>query len=276
MFRNRELVVATMHQKEKVIAPILESKIGAVCRVSNQLNTDLLGTFSGEVVRVDTPVEAAKKKCLQAMELSGCDLAVASEGSFGPHPYIPFISCDEEILFFYDKKNNLEIVAREISLETNFAKEEVKTLEQLQAFTARVLFPSHGLIVKDAHQNIIEKGITEEKRLNELFIEASERGLTIWLETDMRALYNPTRMSVIEKTTYKLVELLKSTCPKCSYPGFTVVQVVPGLPCQSCHMPTKSVLKHIYKCKNCTYEEEKYFPNHKKAEDAMYCDFCNP
>lgn len=276
MFWNRELMIATMHQKEKVIAPILEKEIGAICRVSSQLNTDLLGTFSGEVERPYTPMEAAKKKCMLAMEASGCDLAVASEGSFGPHPYIPFVSCDEEFLFFYDRKNNFEIVAREISLETNFAKEEVSTLENLQAFTDRVLFPSHGLIVKGFHQNIIAKGVTNEKRLKELFMEASARGSSLWLETDMRALYNPTRMSVIEKVTYKLVEMLKSTCPKCSYPGFTVSQVVPGLLCQSCHMPTQSTLKYIYKCKKCSYEQEVYFPNHKKAEDPMYCDFCNP
>ncbi|MFN8416679.1 MAG: DUF6671 family protein [Cytophagaceae bacterium] len=276
MFRNRDLLIATMHQKETVIAPILEKEIGVICSISSQLNTDLLGTFSGEVERVDTPTEAAKKKCMLAMELSGCDLAIASEGSFGPHPYIPFLSCDEEILFFYDRKNNLEIVAREISLETNFAKEEIKTLEDLQAFTKRVLFPSHGLIVKDVHQNIICKGVKDEQKLKALFTEVTTRGSSLWLETDMRALYNPTRMTVIEKTTHKLVEMLKSTCPKCSYPGFTVDQVVSGLPCKSCQRPTRSALKYIYRCKKCSYDQEEIFPNHKSEEDPMYCDFCNP
>ena len=61
------------------------------------------------------------------MELANCDLAVASEGSFGPHPTIYFVHADDEFLLFIDKKNDLEIIVRELSTVTNFNGSEIKT-----------------------------------------------------------------------------------------------------------------------------------------------------
>ena len=131
MFKGRKLVIATKHEKEKVIAPILEKELGVKCFVTPDLDTDLLGTFTGEVGRKDDPIITARKKCLIAMELSNCDLSVASEGSFGQHPYLPFVPADDEFLLFIDKKNNVEIIARELSTETNFNGKQINTEEEL-------------------------------------------------------------------------------------------------------------------------------------------------
>ena len=120
MFEDRNLIIATKHKKEDVIAPILEKELGVKCFVSSDLDTDLLGTFTGEIERKEDPVSSARNKCYMAMELTNCDLAIASEGSFGPHPTLFFIPADDEILVFVDKKNGLEIIAREISTESNF------------------------------------------------------------------------------------------------------------------------------------------------------------
>ena len=54
-FSGRKLLIATMHQKEKAIAGILEKQLGVKCVVPENFNTDLLGTFSGEVEREDDP-----------------------------------------------------------------------------------------------------------------------------------------------------------------------------------------------------------------------------
>ena len=67
MFKGRKLVIATKHEKEKVIAPILEKELGVKCFVAPDLDTDLLGTFTGEVERKDDPIITARKKCLIAM-----------------------------------------------------------------------------------------------------------------------------------------------------------------------------------------------------------------
>ena len=86
MFANRKLVITTQHEKERVLAPILEKFLGVTCVTPTKFNTDLLGTFSGEVPRKDDDMTTARKKCLIGMEELNCNLGVASEGSFGMHP----------------------------------------------------------------------------------------------------------------------------------------------------------------------------------------------
>ena len=50
-FEGREIRIATMHGKEKVIGPALEEAFKMKYSVA-AFDTDLLGTFSGEVERV--------------------------------------------------------------------------------------------------------------------------------------------------------------------------------------------------------------------------------
>lgn len=276
MYKDRKLCIATMHKKEEVIAPVLEKELGAICLTCAELNTDLLGTFSGEIERLGTPLETARQKCLTAMQFSGLDLAVSSEGSFGPHPAIGFVPCDEELLLFYDQLNNLEIFVREISLKTNFAGEELTDLSALKKFAVRSLFPSHALIVKDMSGNVIEKGITDWQALERSFYKAKAVSQQVKIETDMRAHFNPTRMAVIRACAEKLAAAVKSGCPACNLPGFTVSEAEPGLPCKLCHLPTRSTLKHISVCKGCGYKQETIYPHLKKFEDPAHCDFCNP
>jgi len=127
VFIERKLIIATKHKKEKVIAPLFEKELGVKCFTPSNFDTDLLGTFTGEVERKDDPLVTLRNKCLLAMDLTNCDLGIASEGSFGSHPYIPFIQADDELLIFIDKKNDLEIIERELSTETNFTGTELKT-----------------------------------------------------------------------------------------------------------------------------------------------------
>jgi hypothetical protein len=83
-------------------------------------------------------------------------------------------------------------------------------------------------------------------------------------------------MKVIEETTHKLIEKINSNCPSCELPGFSVQEVVKGLPCSQCGLPTQSTLKHIKVCKHCNHQEEIFFPRGIKQEDPTYCSFCNP
>ncbi len=120
MFLNRKLLIATKHQKESVIAPILEKELGVICFVDETFDTDTLGTFTGEIERELDPISTAREKCLRAMKVNNCNLGIASEGSFGPHPSIFFVTADDEFLIFIDKLNNIEVVVRELSTSTNF------------------------------------------------------------------------------------------------------------------------------------------------------------
>lgn len=272
------MVVATKHKKEKVMAPILEKELGVSCYVDETFDTDTLGTFTGEVERLLDPISTVREKCLLAMDKNDCDLGIASEGSFGPHPSMLFVSADDEFLIFIDKKNNLEIIAREISIETNYNGKPIKNQNELLDFAKEVGFPSHGLILRPSKDDIsdIHKGITDPEMLEATFQMLYAKYHSVYAETDMRAMYNPLRMEVIKKATEKLVEKIKSACPECEMPGFGITQAIKGLACSLCGSPTNSTLSLIYECQHCNFTKEEMYPNKKKAEDPMYCDYCNP
>lgn len=278
MFQNRKLLIATKHQKENVIAPILEKELGVICFIDETFDTDTLGTFTGEIERELDPISTAREKCLRAMKKNDCDLGIASEGSFGTHPSLFFVSADDEFLIFIDKKNNLEIIARELSTETNFNAKELKTENELLDFANSIGFPTHGLILRKTKDDVseIHKGITDLELLKTVFNHLHSKYHSVYAETDMRAMYNPTRMKVIKKAAKKLVEKIKSTCPECQTPGFGITQAKKGLECSLCGSPTNSTLSYIYQCQHCKYTKEDMYPNKKKTEDPMYCDYCNP
>lgn len=266
-----------MHYKEQVIAPVLESAIGVKCYTPAEFNTDMLGTFSGEIAREMGPVETVRKKCLMAMELSGYDLGIASEGSFGPHPGIPFLQADDEWLIFIDQKNNIEILVRELSFETNFQGREVGTSIELEEFLDRAKFPQHAVMIRSLeNSNEWIKGIQSREDLANAMNKLNRIDSRFWIETDMRAMHNPTRMALIKKAAQKLVNAILSTCPSCSMPGFIVTSDKTGLPCELCGSPTQSVISHIYSCKYCQHMLEIRFPSGKQKEDPMYCHRCNP
>lgn len=278
MFKGRNLVIATKHEKEKVIAPILVKELGVKCFIDLGLDTDELGTFTGEVERKNDPITTARNKCLMAMELADCDLAVASEGSFGPHPTIYFVHADDEFLLFIDKKNDLEIIVRELSTVTNFNGSEIKTEQELQEFATNSNFPSHGLILRKSKEDFtdIVKGIINHEYLKHTFKDFISKYGKVFIETDMRAMYNPMRMEVIKKANLKLANKINTLCPNCVTLGFGITESTQGLPCKLCNFPTRSTLSYIYTCKKCNYKKEEKYPNGKQTEDPMYCDICNP
>jgi hypothetical protein len=177
-----------------------------------------------------------------------------------------------------DKKNNLEFVVREISTETNFNASEIKTEVELNDFANNADFPSHGLIFrksKDDYSNII-KGITNFEELKSVFYNMITSFGKVYVETDMRAMYNPTRMKVIERATNKLAKKINTYCPICQMPGFGISEAKQGLPCLVCNFPTRSVLSHVFFCKKCYFKKEEKYPHGKHYEEPVFCDVCNP
>jgi DNA-directed RNA polymerase subunit RPC12/RpoP len=278
IFNSRSAIIATKHNKEQVIKPLLENQLDVQCFVPADFDTDLLGTFTGEIERAEDPLSTVRKKCLMAMDKYEIDLGIASEGSFGPHPEYFFINSNIEIVIFIDQKNNLEIVSSEISTDTNFNGKEISTEKELRDFADKALFPSHGLILRDKidSKKVIVKDIFDWSTLSLRFHEILEEFGSVYVETDMRAMNNPSRMKVIEKAVTKLISKINSRCPNCEFPGFDIIDSIKGLPCSLCDSPTESVLSHIYQCLNCSQISEKKFPKGKTSEDPMYCPYCNP
>lgn len=277
-FQGRNLFIVTKHRKEQVIAPLLSNEFDISSFVDPIIDTDQFGTFSGEKERKDDPVATLRKKCELAFKYDDVDLILASEGSFGPHPQLFFAAANEEFLMLLDRRNKLELIVRTISTDTNFASLKVESFSELKEFATKIGFPEHGLILKQSKEDtsIVKKGISKWKELESAFHFFRSKVDQVYVETDMRAMYNPTRLKVIEACTKKLIELMNSHCPSCSFPGFRVTNSSAGLICSQCGLPTRSIKSWTYSCSRCNYELIEEFPNGKTIEDPTYCDVCNP
>ncbi|MCS6933943.1 MAG: hypothetical protein NZM35_02180 [Chitinophagales bacterium] len=277
IFAGRKLLIATKHGKERQIAPVLEKELGVKPFVIPDLDTDVLGTFTGEIERKDDPLTTLRKKCRMGYEASGCDLVVASEGTFTTHPVSGFIPFHFELLMLCDFSNGLEVTVQETTTDTNISKEEIKNWEQLQNFAARTGFPRHALILRLPDDNRhLYKGITDTETLSKCYIALRAMREVVVAETDMRAMHNPKRMQVIARAAKELVKKIKSECPVCQWPGYGVTDARKGLPCAQCGAPTRTTFSYILRCARCSHSEEKLYPQGKTTEDPMYCDLCNP
>ncbi len=281
LFINRVGVLATKHHKEKVIAPILKQELGIQVIVPPDFDTDLFGTFTREVERAGNQLAAARLKAEKALAVTGETLAFASEGTFSPHPAVPFIACNREVVILLDTANELEIVGQEFSTETNYSHKVIKSVPEAEAFAEQVGFPEHGLVViVDALSRNAEiiKGITSKDQLLEAVTFALNNSPDgkAHIETDMRALYNPTRMKNIAKATHDLIRNISHLCPKCSCPGFELIKRKKGLRCACCNLPTELTLALIYQCRKCDFTEETLFPDGLEKSDPSHCIYCNP
>jgi hypothetical protein len=284
LFQNRIGVLATMHRKEQVIAPLMQQTFGLELTVPAGFNSDAFGTFTREVKRAGDQLQAARAKTQQAMQLTHHTIGMASEGSFGPHPAFPYLPCNREIVLLIDTANELELVGEAVSTHTNYSHRTITSLTDAQAFAAKVGFPEHGLIVIADHvtdsrpvaaEKII-KGITSEAALVEAVQWALAQSEVAHIETDMRALYNPSRMKVIAQATRDLIAKMNSLCPQCGTPGFAVVERRSGLPCGLCQLPTPLTRSVIYQCQKCGFHQESLFPDGAETADPTYCSYCNP
>ena len=88
---NQQVSLATKHRKEQTVSRPLRSGLGFRIVVNEQIDTDAFGTFTGEIERPGSPREVLLQKARLGMEITGLSLGIASEGSFGPHPSMPFI-----------------------------------------------------------------------------------------------------------------------------------------------------------------------------------------
>lgn len=272
---GRKVVIATMHKKEKVLSPVLE-KMGLIPFISAGLDTDRLGTFSGEIERKLPAAETALEKAKLACALSGCDLAIASEGSFGPHPQIPFISGNTEILLLWDDLNKVSYMHSKTGTATNFGALETNDVNKAIAFARECGLPEHGFIVKSGSRII--KGLNTEEQIKDAYkkLGSEDQHHLVSIETDMRAMFNPTRMAFIRECAEEFAARLSNLCPACSKPDFSISKAAKGLPCGWCGNATRGVEWLIRVCKFCGHEEKERPADFTPQADPIICDYCNP
>jgi hypothetical protein len=281
IYNNRVAILATMHNKEKVISPLLKEHLGINLIVRKGLNTDIFGTFTREIKRPDTQIITARLKAKKALKMYDEEIAIASEGSFAPHPLIPYIYANREIIIFLDQENDLEIIGEVFSMETNFNHQTISSLEEAEEFAHKVGFPEHGLVISfdniSTGKTQFIKGITSKENLiNSVETAIKNTNGKFHIETDMRAMYNPTRMKNIAFATQDLINKINSLCPQCNTPGFMINQKIPGLPCELCHQPTSLIKAVIFQCQKCNFTQQQLFPNNQEFADPSLCEYCNP
>lgn len=281
LYRGRRVALTTKHEKERAIARPFRAGLGVEVLVPAGIDTDLLGTFTGEVERVGAPDEVALRKARLGMARLGLPFGLASEGSFGPHPHIPFVPAGHELLIFVDDERGLRVVEQALTTETNYAQTETATDDDLASFLSRVGFPAHGLIVRTTARDVpgeIYKGLTTPAAVREAIARcrARSRDGRARVETDMWAQMNPTRRRVIRRLAVRLARRLRRRCPACQAPGWGVVEVLVGLPCRWCAGPTDCVKGDILGCARCAERRERPRADGLREADPGQCAYCNP
>ncbi|BBP02300.1 DUF6671 family protein [Sulfuriferula nivalis] len=277
IYSGSSIALLTQHGKEKVIAPVLAAAVECQVMLVSGFDTDQLGTFTRDIPRLGSQLEAARKKARMGMELAGASLGIASEGSFGPDPYTGMFLWNVEMIVWIDDTLGIEVVGI-ASGKASLFHQLTTSWEEAEKFAYKAGFPEHGLVVRPQHQDDarIRKGITDWETLHEAFQWAcseAENG-SAFLENDVRAHMNPTRMEVIAEAARDLAHKLNALCPSCSSPGFQMADHIFGLPCENCGIPTQEARADIHRCVRCSYEVT--VPSLEKKAPAGRCGFCNP
>lgn len=274
-------VLATMHGKERAIAPLAVRFLGLDLRVAEGLDTDQFGTFSREIERTGAPRDAARAKIAAAFKrMPDARIGIASEGSFGPHPQVPFAVLNRELVLLIDRETGLELVGHHATMDTNFAHAVVTDPATGLAFAARTGFPASGVIVigvldgEPAPHLALFKAIETEAELAAVLDRTIALTGAAHIETDMRAHRNPRRMRAIRRAMIDLIRRSRSHCPACARPGFAVTGRVYGLPCAWCASPTHLARADVWSCEGCGHSEER--PVTATSADPMHCEECNP
>jgi hypothetical protein len=281
-YRDTVAILTTMHGKERVIAPILEEGLGLEVDVAFGIDTDQFGTFSRDIERTGSQLDAARAKIAAGFEYApAARVGLASEGSFGPHPFIPFLALGRELIVLIDRDTGLELTGHDASPATNYEHVVVSNLEEAVPFTERVKFPDHGLIVMacenghPAPKRLLIKDIANQEALDNAIRQAINISSSAHIETDMRAHRNPTRMAAIERAARDLVRCYLSKCPSCRWPGFDITERLPGLPCAWCGEPTQVIQTEVLSCSKCNHRVERPATDDTKADPGR-CESCNP
>lgn len=278
IFSNRSASLLTKHGKEKVIADVLNAQVGCLVKQTDAYDTDLLGTFTHETARYGSQLDAVRKKASIGMDLLQLDLGIANEGTFINDPYTGMLPWNNELVLIIDQKHGLEISGFS-SAPAQSDHSYVSRWEELKKFADGALFPSHYLVLKptDEYHPQSKKGIKTLAELKDAFEWAkslSTKGI-IYVENDLRAFANPSRMENIRKATVDLANKMNSLCPQCQTPGFWIKDIKRGLPCNACGLPTDQEIAKIRGCLKCDHEETEGMKVFKFA-DPSKCNHCNP
>ena len=279
-YRGLWAAVGTMHKKDRAIAPPLCNWFDMSVTAVPGLDTDALGTFTGDVPRAGTMLEAARAKTQLAIQKTGAPLGIGSEGAFGPDPHLPFLAAGREFILLRDAISGQEVAVSQTT-RTNFAAVELAPGDDFDSFLRQINCPEHAVVVRPreaADRGLIFKGLISRLEIEKAVRTVASRSLDgrALLQTDMRAHLNPTRMAAIGHVAKWLAWRIARLCPHCRAPGFGLTDVKRGLPCADRGAPTQIIRAEVHTCKSCGHTVRKFERSQRVRAEAKWCDLCNP
>lgn len=277
-FRKGDIAFLTKHEKEKIVAPLLEPFLGTRLRLASGFDTDELGTFTKDRARVGTQLETARVKALKSMELTGLSMGLGSEGSFAPDPFAGFLTWNLELLAFIDAERGLEIVGG-YEGPAKVVSRAATSPEEAELIALSNGFPDRLFIFRPDDDCGLPyfKDMRSAEELREAALaclHASKQGV-ILVESDLRAHAHPERREMIRLATVNLLMKMHSLCPNCRAPGFWVDGLERGLPCARCGRPSAEPAAQIYRCRACGHAMTLARSDVASADPAA-CEYCNP
>lgn len=275
-YQGQAILLASQHRKEQAIAPPFQHHLACTLHVP-PFDTDVYGTFTGEIARVGSQYDTLLRKAREAASHFNRSLVIASEGSFGPHPDYPWVAGSVEMMAFIDITQGLVITEQQITTTTNYAYLDLRPGEDYKDFLMQVGFPAHGLVLRSVPSlTVLAKGVVELQALLAHLDAGFASHAQLRLETDMRAHLNPTRMQVLSHLAEQLAARVAQCCDQCGCPGFGERKVQGHLPCQACAAPTRLYAQQVLRCLRCSHTQLLARPDGRAHADPQYCDFCNP
>ena len=272
-----KVAVATKHGKLAQIAPAFDRLKQWQLELA-PIDTDEFGTFSGEVERTLSPRETVIEKAKAGARSLGFDYGIASEGTIGAHPHLPFTNSDYELMAFVCLSKDVAIVESFLSADITAYSQDVSHSSDLDVISDGLDLPSHAanIIVETKSGRQIHKGITdvhEVRRIVEQYLVGGANNVRV--ESDFRAMNSPSRQANIAICAQRLALRVGAHCPGCSHFGWGRVGYEYGLPCVSCGLMNESVANaEKLGCPGCDFVELNEFA--QEAIDPSRCEFCNP
>jgi len=275
---DKRIALTTKHDKLRLIKPAFDEYVGCELFEVN-LDTDQLGTFSGEIERHAPPRETAIHKARLGMRETGSLIGIASEGSVGPDPVVPFIHSNIEHLVLVDDQNGIVISEIHRSFDITAATITAAPDHDLTSFLEKADFPNHALIVRPNTQiksNCI-KGVNDLEQLQEAIAISSKlspNGFVV-IESDLRAMHSPSRQRNIEEVATLLAKRVSQLCPNCQMPGWGRVGYEKGLNCSECELENPDAIRQEkLGCVKCDHIELGKVIS--STLNPAQCQFCNP
>jgi hypothetical protein len=279
-FRNSRIVFATNHRKAQVAVEPFRRALGSEIE-ELAIDSDRLGTFSGEIERPGTMLDALRGKVQLARKEADSRFVLTSEGSFGGAGGFSLVAQGIELLMLHDSITGVEVIEQYVSWDTNYATSVVTTEQQLLELLKRINFGSHGVILYPQGLLVAEnvrKDFASLDEVRECFNVSqalSPQGGVVVM-SDMRAHRNPTRMSAIRACCELLATRLATQCERCASGGFGLVASIPGLPCARCGFPTQRAKGEEHGCVVCGARVERARSDGKLHAEPHECEVCNP